>query len=440
MKRLILIFDRLVLILLGLVFFGPVDRTAAQEVIGITQCYEWAKANYPLIRQYRLIEKTAHYTLSNARKGWLPQLSVNAKVSYQSGTTRLPFDVEKLASVVPGLEIPRLNKDQYQVVAELKQTLWDGGEIQVARESSRAQAATEQARLESNLYELNGRINQLYFGSLLQDELIGQNASLQKDIQMNLQRIEAMMENGVANQSDRESLEVELLNARQQEIELKAIRSAYRHMLGMLIGKEEMENISLQIPSVPGEILPSVIARPELRTFAAEDRQLEIGYHRLTAGLMPKVGLFVQGGYGRPGLNMLENNFELFYMAGVRLTWNMGKLYTLKNDRHRLEVNRQTVGVQRETFLFNTRMDLIRQKKEIRKIAELIKTDQEIISLRTRIKEAAEIKLANGVISVTDLIREINAEDVARQAAAAHRIQRLAAIYNYMYTTNGNVE
>lgn len=440
MKHFILTFNPLLFILSGLFLLRPADRTAAQEVLGITECYERAKANYPLIRQYRLIEKTAHYNISNASKGWLPGLSVNAKVSYQSETTRLPFDVEKLASVVPGFEIPELNKDQYQVVAELKQNLWDGGEIQVARETSRAQAATEQARLESNLYELNDRVNQLYFGSLLQDELISQNASLQKDIRANLQRIEAMMENGVANQSDRESLEVELLKARQKEIELKATRSACGHMLGMLIGKEEMENISLQIPTVPGEILPSIIARPELRAFAAEDRLLEIGHHRLTAGLMPKVGLFVQGGYGRPGLNMLENNFEPFYMAGVRLTWNMGKLYTLKNDRHRLEVNRQTVGVRRETFLFNTRMDLIRQKKDIRKIAELIETDKEIISLRTRIKEAAEIKLANGVISVTDLIREINAEDLARQAAAARRIQRLAVIYNYMYTTNGNVE
>lgn len=440
MKHLILNFRCRLLILSGLFFLCSGDRVVSQEIIGITQCYEWAKSNYPLIRQYRLIERTSDYDVSNANKGWLPQLSVNVKASYQSETTRLPFDSEALASVVPGLEIPQLSKDQYQAVAEINQNIWDGGGIRMAKKLSRAQAVTEKSRLESNLYELNDRVNQLYFGSLLQDELLRQNSFLQKDIQVNLDRISAMMENGVANQSDRESLEVELLNARQKEIELKAVRSAYRQMLGILIGKKEMEKVSLQIPSVPGNIFPVVMDRPELRTFAAQDRQLEVQRQQTTVGLMPKVGLFLQGGYGRPGLNMLENSFEPFYIAGLRLTWNMGKWYTLKNDRHKIEVNRRTIGVQRETFLFNTRLDLIRNHKEIKKISDLIKTDNEIISLRTSIKKAAEVKLANGVISVADLIREINAEDLARQAAATHQIQRLVAIYNYMYITNGTIE
>lgn len=407
-----------------------------QEAITLTQCYEWARANYPQIRQYGLIGQTEQYNLSNAGKGWLPQLTVNAKATYQSEVTKLPFDTEKLATVLPGLNIPTLSKDQYQVVAEVSQNIWDGGTIRTTRQLTRAQAEADRQQLESDLYTLNDRVNQLYFGCLLQEELIRQNSLLQKELQINIDRITAMIENGVANQSDRESMEVELLNARQKEIELKASRVAYGRMLSALIGKPYDKDRVLSVPAVPGNPLSAEIDRPELRALDARSHLLEVQDKQITSGLMPRVGAFVQGGYGRPGLNMLEDSFNPFYIAGVRLSWNMGKLYTLKNDRRKVTTNHQQIEVQRETFLFNTSLQLMQQNTEIQKMSDLMKADDEIIRLRTSIKNAAEVKLANGVISVTDLIREINAEDLARQTAAAHRIQHLHAVYNYMYTTN----
>lgn len=407
-----------------------------QETITLAQCYEWAHANYPQIRQYGLIGQTEQYNLSNAAKGWLPQLTVNAKATYQSEVTKLPFDTEKLSAVLPGLEIPTLSKDQYQVVAEVNQNIWDGGIIHATRQLTKAQAAADREQLESDLYALNDRVNQLYFGCLLQEELIRQNGLLQKELQINIDRITAMMENGVANQSDRESMEVELLNARQKEIELKASRVAFSRMLSALIGKPYDKDRILEIPAVPGNPLSAEINRPELKALDAKSHLLDIQNKQITSGLMPRIGAFVQGGYGRPGLNMLEDSFNPYYVAGVRLSWNMGKLYTLKNDRRKVSTNMQQIEVQRETFLFNTSLQLMQQNTEIQKIADLMKADDEIIRLRTSIKNAAEVKLANGVISVTDLIREINSEDLAKQAAAAHRIQHLNAVYNYMYTTN----
>ena len=279
-------------------------------------------------------------------------------------------------------------------------------------------------------------MNQIYFGCLLQDELIRQNALLQKELQVNIERIEAMMENGVANQSDLESMEVELLNARQNEIELKASRTVYRQMLATFINKPLTDQVVLKTPESPERSLSTQINRPELRALDAKSEWIETQNKQVTAGLMPRIGAFVQGGYGRPGLNMLEDSFEPYYVAGVRLSWNLGKLYTLKNDRRKIEVSRRQIDVQRETFLFNTRLQLLQQNTEIKKMTDLMRADDDIIRLRTSIKQAAEVKLENGVISVTDLIREINAEDMARQTAAAHRVQRLMTIYNYMYTTN----
>lgn len=416
--------------------FSGVAR--GQETITLAQCYEWAHANYPQIRQYGLIGQTEQYNLSNAGKGWLPQLTVSAKATYQSEVTKLPFDTEKLSAVMPGLDIPTLSKDQYQVVAEVNQNIWDGGTIHTTRQLTKAQAAADRAQLESDLYTLNDRVNQLYFGCLLQEELIRQNQLLQKELQINIDRIAAMIDNGVANQSDRESMEVELLNARQKEIELKASLVVFGQMLSALIGKPYNKDRVLAVPDVPGNPLSAAIERPELQALDAKSYLLELQNKQITSGLMPRVGAFVQGGYGRPGLNMLEDSFNPFYIAGLRLSWNMGKLYTLKNDRRKVATNRRQVEVQRETFLFNTSLQLVQQNTEIQKMTDLMKADDEIIRLRTSIKRAAEVKLANGVISVTDLIREINAEDLAKQAAAAHRIQHLNAIYNYMYTTNND--
>lgn len=301
---------------------------------------------------------------------------------------------------------------------------------------TRAEAIANREQLESELYVLNDRVNQIYFGCLLQDELIRQNALLQKELQVNIERIEAMMENGVANQSDLESMEVELLNARQNEIELRASRTVYRQMLATFINKPLTDQVVLKTPESPERSLSTQINRPELRALDAKSEWIETQNKQVTAGLMPRIGAFVQGGYGRPGLNMLEDSFEPYYVAGVRLSWNLGKLYTLKNDRRKIEVSRRQIDVQRETFLFNTRLQLLRQNTEIKKMTDLMRADDDIIRLRTSIKQAAEVKLENGVISVTDLIREINAEDMARQTAAAHRVQRLMTIYNYMYTTN----
>lgn len=409
---------------------------SAQETITITQCYEWARSNYPQIHQYGLIDQTERYSLSNAGKAWLPQVSLSAKVTYQSDVTKLPFDADKISAVLPGFDIPSLSKDQYQVLAQVDQTIWDGGATHSARALTRAEATANREQLESDLYALNDRVNQLYFGSLLQDELLLQNALLQRDLQVNIDRVKAMMNNGVANQSDLESMEVELLNARQKEIELKASRMAYRQMLGTFINRPLTEQVVLRTPEAPGDVLSTQINRPELRALDAKSDLIKTQDKQITAGLMPRFGAFVQGGYGRPGLNMQENSFDAFYVAGVRLSWNLGKLYTLKNDRQKLDVNRQSVEVQRETFLFNTQLQLLQQNTEIRKITDLMRADDKIIRLRSSIKNAAEVKLENGVISVTDLIREINAEDMAKQTAAMHRVQRLMSIYNYMYTTN----
>lgn len=415
--------------------WGLASEVSGRETVTLAQCYAWARANYPQIRRFGLIAETEQYNLSNAAKGWIPQLALNAKATYQSDVTQLPFNGEQIATLIPGFSIPTLSKDQYQVVAEVNQTLWDGGVIRASRERSRAEAEVDRRNLENDLYTLRDRVNQLYFGCLLQDALLSQNVLLQQDWQVNLERIDAMIAGGVANESDRESIEVELLNTRQQEIELKAARTAYFTMLEALVG-QSLSEARLATPSWEGGLLPTTVARPELQAFDAQLNLTTMHDRLLTAGIRPRLGAFVQGGYGRPGLNMLENSFQPFYVAGIRLNWNLGKLYTLKNDRRKISAQSRAIEVGRETFLFNTRLDMLRQQTEIRKYTDLIRGDEAIVDLRVSIRKAAEVKLENGTISVTDLIREIHAEDLAREAVATRRIRQLLAVYNYMYATD----
>ena len=418
------------LLVVALCLFG-IGLCAGQASLSLTECYALARANYPLIKRMDLIDRSESYSLDNAAKAWLPQVNVSAQASYQSDVTKLPFDQEKISALIPGFEIPVLDKDQYRAVAEVNQMIWDGGGTRATKAVVRAEAEVSKSQLENDLYLLNDRVNQLYFGCLLQDELLEQNRLLLADLEVNLARIEAMERNGVANRSDWESLRVAQLEARQQRVGIEASRVAFRRMLAELIGLSA-DSLRLETPADPG-LLSMTVARPELRYFEALENLSQTRERQLTAGWMPRVGAFVQGGYGRPGLDMLDVDFAAYYVAGIRLTWNLGKLYTLANDHRKLATERREIEARRETFLLNTRLDLLNRQEEIRRLSEQLRDDEEIIELRTSVKEAAEAKLQNGVISVADLIREINAVDQARQAEAIRRLRRLMAIYDYIY-------
>lgn len=179
-----------------------------------------------------------------------------------------------------------------------------------------------------------------------------------------------------------------------------------------------------------------MIRRPELYLFAAQNRQLEISRKQLVAKNFPKLGVFVQGAYGNPGLNMLKNEFSAYYVAGIRLTWNFGNLYTLRNESRQITLNQQDINVRKETFLFNTRLEVTQTNSEIKKLTEVMKNDNEILTLRNNIKKSAQAKVANGTLTVTEMLREVTAENIAKQDKILHEIQLLSTIYELKYTTN----
>ena len=402
-------------------------------------CQKKAKANYPLVKQYGLIEQTAQYTISTANKGYLPQLSLSAKATYQSAVTQIPASLGDVLSKLTGkpFSFPELPKDQYQAMLEATQVIWDGGVIANQNKITGLSKEVEKQKLEVDLYALNDRVNQLFFGILLLNEQLKQNDILKNDLLTNYDRLVAYKQNGIAYQADLDALSVEQLNANQRESDMKSTRKSFCIMLSALTGLVIQDNTELTKPSISLAILKdSSNHRPELGLFEAQNSLYESQKSLLYAGNRPKIGAFVQGGYGQPGLNMFTAGFSPFYIGGIRLTWNISGLYSQKNNLNKIDLSKKTVDIQKETFEFNNNIVTRQQQTEIEKLQSTLANDTEIIRLRQNIKKATSSKMENGTASVSDLIREINAENMALQAKSLHEIQLLINVFQLKNNIN----
>ena len=413
------------------VFFFTLSLAAmlAHAQLTLEECQRRAQDNYPLVRQYGLIEKARGYDLSNAGKGYLPQFSLSGKATYQSDITRLPVEI-------PNLDIKTASKDQYQVMLEVQQVLWDGGDIRSRKRLTRAASEVELEKQHVDMYALTDRVNQLFFGILLLDEQLKQNSLLQEDLGRTHKQVADYIANGIATLSDLDAVSVEQLNTRQHRVELETPRRAYLSMLAAFTGKDLSSETVLLKPAAEENIDRQMNNRPELRWYDAQGEQLHQQEAALNTRLMPRFGLFVQGAYGNPGLNMLKDEFNAYYMAGVRMSWNFGSLYTLKNDRRRIDNTRQQIETGRDVFLFNISLQATQQDAGIVSMRRQMADDDEIIRLRGNIRRAAEAKVQNGTMTVPDMLREITNESMARQTKALHEVQLLMNIWQLKYTLN----
>ena len=419
----------IIILCLPMLFAGIKAYAQSPPHLTIQQVYELARKNYPLIKQRELITKTKEYSVSNAAKGYLPALSINGQATYQSTVTTFPFTIP-----IPGFSVPKYSKDQYKVYGELDQVVYDGGVIKNQKQSAEANEAIQQQNLDVELYALYDRVNQLFFGILLLNEQLKQNTLLGADLQNGVDKAKALVANGTAYRSSVDELSAQLLQADQSRIELIASKKAFLDMLSLFINIPLNENSILEKP-VPNVVADN-INRPELQLYDVQKKTFDLQEQLLKAQLRPKLGLFFQDGYGRPGLNPLSNDFSWYYIGGLKLSWNLSSLYTLKNQNKLLDINRNTLDIQKETFLFNTRIMQKQESAAIQKFTDLFKKDNEIITLRESVKKAASAQLENGVLSAHDYITQVNAEDQARQSLILHEIQLLQEQYNYQNTTD----
>ena len=406
----------------------------------LEECQQAAERNYPLIRQYGLIEKTTELTVANIQKGWLPQVSASAQATYQSDVVAFPEQMQAIYQQL-GLNMKGLTKDQYRVGIDVSQTIYDGGAISSQKAVAREQGKVQAAQNEVNIYNVRKRVNEMYFSLLMLDEQILLNHDLQELFRGNEQKLASMVRRGTAAESDLQNVKAERLNVVQQATSLESQKRMLQRMLSTFCGIEVKE---VAKPALQASTLTSpqreAVARPEMRLFDAQLNLANAQEKALNSAMMPKLGLFAQGFYGYPGLNMFEDmmrrDWSLNGIIGARLTWNIGALYTRKNDKAKLQLQRDMTESNREVFLFNNNLEQIQQNEDIARFQKLMADDEEIITLRSAVRKAAESKLSHGIIDVNDLVREINAENAARVQQSMHEIEMLKQIYDNKFTTN----
>ena len=401
----------------------------------LEECRQAAEHNYPIIRQYDLIARTTELTVRNIQKAWFPQISVTAQGSYQNKVTAWPENLQGLFAQM-GLQLQGLNQDQYKVGIDVRQTLFDGGTIGSRREIARGEGAVQAAQTEVDLYKIGQRVHEMYFGLLLLDEQLRLNADVNALLRSNEAQLAAMLKSGTASAGDFENVKAERLSAEQQQTELLSQRQTLQRLLSLFCG---IPVDSIRRPPVPN--LPSgENKRPELRLFDCRLQLTDAQEKALDAQLLPQLGLFAQGYYGNPGLNLFEDMMKRRWswngIAGLKLTWNLSALYTHRNEKSKLRVQRELIENARQQFLFNNRLDETQQSENVRRFRAIAQRDGEIIALRTAVRKAAESKLAHGIIDVNGLLREINKENAAKTQQAIHEIDMLKAMYDLKFSHN----
>lgn len=411
--------------------------SSARAQLTLDECRRMARAHYPEIRQYDLIGQSTEFTLSNARRAWLPQLSLSAQATWQTAVMDFPDQFKQLYQQM-GLEMVGLRKDQYKAALELNQTLWDGGKSRADRRIAEAEDTAARRSTDVDLYALEGRIDDLFFGILLLDERITQTSLTLDLLRSNLEKVRALYNNGVATASDADAVEAQLLTVNQQLTDARASRDSYRRMLALFLGREIGDEQLVRPQAVQSTSTDPL--RPELALYDAHAGKLAAQESLVKSATRPRFGIFAQGYYGYPGLNMFEDmmrdRWSWNAVVGVKMQWNFGAYYTRGNSLRQLRNAQQQVGVQRDVFLFNNRLQVTEQDGHIARLREALADDERIVTLRRSVRQAAESQLRNGVIDTNDLLQKITDESTAATARSAREIELLKTMYELRHTLN----
>lgn len=396
----------------------------AQQGLTLDECQRRARTTYPLSRQLPLIEASRQYSIENAARGLLPQVTVTAQASYQSDVTQIPITIP-----LPGFTIEPPSRDQYRIVADVQQTVYDGGTTGTQRRMADLSATADQQSVDVELRRLRERIDQLFFGIVMVDAQILQLDITRTDIDTALKVMEGAVANGAMLRSNQQMLRADRLQLEQRSIDLQATRRAYAAMLQRFTGLAITDTTTFVAPDAG--ITDAPLTRPELALFDTRMALTDLQSEAVAGRSRPRFGLFAQAGFGRPALNMLSNTFDPYYVAGIRLSWSLTGLYADGGEHEVLHLQKTSIGLQQETFRLTTDAALDQLREELRKYEAILGLDTEIIALRRSVRTASQVQLANGAISARDYLHDVHLEEQARRQLALHEIQRRMTIHSY---------
>lgn len=395
----------------------------------LDECIGLAYDNYPQIKEMSLIEMTRGIDLKTAAYAWLPHLNVSGKATWQSEVVEMPIEI-------PGMDI-RIPHDQYGLTAEFTQQIWDGGTSHSQRELAEAGAEVKKTQLETNLWAIRSRIQNIYLGIILIDKQMRLNDLLRENLERNSEEVRSLINGGVALPTDLDQVSVNILSCLQQRASLEADRRSYVKLLGLMTGRD-MTGVELAIPQEALDFKDDGVrdfaTRPEMSLYLAQLKQNEVQLRQLNTLISPKLNLSLQGGYGRPGMNMLSGDFSAYFVAGLKLQWNIGVLYTRGIDKRKLKADAQKIDLTRKTFLLNSSVEAEQKNNAIEKARDVLDRDSEIIALRQRIREAGENQYREGTIKMNDYLSMLDEEYKAKANESMHEVQLMMAVYDMKNT------
>lgn len=402
---------------------------AAHAQTTLDECIVWAYDNYPQIKEMSLIEMTKGIDLKNAAYAWLPHLNISGKATWQSEVVEMQMDI-------PGMDI-NIPHDQYGLTAEFTQQIWDGGTSRSQKELAEAGAEVKKTQLETNLWSIRSRVQNVFLGIILIDKQLELNRLLRESLERSSEEVKSRMEAGVALPSDLDQVSVNILSCLQQRASLDADRKSYVKILGLLTGRD-MTDVELAVPQDAVNYMDDGArdfeTRPEMAFYAAQLKQNEFQRRQLNTLISPKLNLSLQGGYGRPGMNMLSGDFSGYFVAGLKLQWNIGALYTRGLDKRKVNADAQKIDLTRKSFILNSSVEAEQKNNAILKARDVLEKDSEIIGLRQRIRASGENQYREGTIKMNDYLSMLDEEYKAKANESMHEVQLMMAVYDMKNT------
>ena len=402
---------------------------AAHAQTTLDECIGWAYDNYPQIKEMSLIERTKGIDMKNAAYAWLPHLNISGKATWQSEVVEIPMDI-------PGMDI-NIPHDQYGLTAEFTQQIWDGGTSRSQKELAEAGAEVKKTQLETNLWSIRSRVQNVFLGIILIDKQLELNGLLRESLERSSEEVKSRMEAGVALPSDLDQVSVNILSCLQQRASLDADRKSYVKILGLLTGRD-MTDMELAVPQDAVNYVDDGArdfeTRPEMAFYTAQLKQNEFQRRQLNTLISPKLNLSLQGGYGRPGMNMLSGDFSGYFVAGLKLQWNIGALYTRGLDKRKVNADAQKIDLTRKSFILNSSVEAEQKNNAILKARDVLEKDSEIIALRQRIRASGENQYREGTIKMNDYLSMLDEEYKAKANESMHEVQLMMAVYDMKNT------
>lgn len=395
----------------------------AQQQLSLEESYNYALKNNPLRNQADWLKEKSDAEISILEKGKLPKLDVNAQATYQSDVVHFPGSLPNMSIVPP-------NKDQYRATVDVSQLIYKGGAIQAQTKLKEAELQTLQQQVEVGLYGLKYQVNQYYFNVLLKQEQAKLLELKKQQLQERLNEVKAAVKYGAALTSSEKILEAELLKLSQEQTQVDADRKKALEQLSQLLHLDVTKDLVLENPNLTVYKNEENL-RPELKLFALQENQLTVSEAAIAKEVFPIVSGFAQAGYGNPGLNMLDNSFQDFYIVGIRLNWNIFDWGQNKQKKNIIRYNKEIVSTERENFLLQTVINEQAAYNDIIKYEGLLQKDDEIINLREEVLTSVTSQLKNGTIRSSEYIIELNNLFEAKIDKQLHEIQLSLSKANY---------